>query len=38
VEAQTVEIRKLFLGSIEALVYALEAKDKIHAGHFTAGA
>ena len=25
VEAQTVEIRKLFLGSIEALVYALEA-------------
>jgi putative nucleotidyltransferase with HDIG domain len=33
VEAQTVEIRKLFLGSIEALVYALEAKDKYTAGH-----
>jgi HD-GYP domain-containing protein (c-di-GMP phosphodiesterase class II) len=33
VEQQTVEIRKLFLGSIEALVFALEAKDKYTAGH-----
>ena len=33
VEEQTVEIRKLFLGSIEALVYALEAKDQYTAGH-----
>ena len=30
---QTNEIRKLFLGSIEALVYALEAKDKYTGGH-----
>jgi putative nucleotidyltransferase with HDIG domain len=33
VEQQTGEIRKLFLGSIEALVFALEAKDKYTAGH-----
>jgi putative two-component system response regulator len=30
---QTGEIRKLFLGAIEALVYALEAKDKYTGGH-----
>ena len=33
VEEQTGEIRKLFLGSIEALIFALEAKDKYTAGH-----
>jgi putative two-component system response regulator len=33
VEEQTREIRKLFLGAIEALVSALEAKDKYTAGH-----
>ncbi len=33
VDRQTVEIRKLFLGAIEALVFALEAKDKYTAGH-----
>ena len=33
VEEQTGEIRRLFLGSIEALVVALEAKDKYTAGH-----
>jgi len=33
VETQTGEIRKLFLGAIEALVFALEAKDKYTAGH-----
>jgi putative two-component system response regulator len=33
VDQQTMEIRKLFLGSIEALVFALEAKDKYTAGH-----
>jgi len=33
VEQQTVEIRRLFLGSIEALVFALEAKDRYTAGH-----
>jgi putative two-component system response regulator len=33
VDQQTVEIRKLFLGAIEALVFALEAKDKYTAGH-----
>jgi putative nucleotidyltransferase with HDIG domain len=33
VDQQTVEIRTLFLGSIEALVFALEAKDKYTAGH-----
>ena len=33
VEQQTIEIRTLFLGSIEALVFALEAKDKYTAGH-----
>jgi putative nucleotidyltransferase with HDIG domain len=33
VEQQTWEIRRLFLGSIEALVFALEAKDKYTAGH-----
>jgi putative two-component system response regulator len=33
VDQQTVEIRTLFLGSIKALVSALEAKDKYTAGH-----
>ncbi len=33
VEGQMVEMRKLFLGAIEALVSALEAKDKYTAGH-----
>ena len=33
VEEQTGKIRKLFLGAIEALVYALEAKDRYTAGH-----
>ncbi|MDH5364741.1 MAG: response regulator [Dehalococcoidia bacterium] len=33
VAAQTKEIRKLFLGAIEALVFALEAKDRYTAGH-----
>jgi putative nucleotidyltransferase with HDIG domain len=33
VEQQTIEIRTLFLSSIEALVFALEAKDKYTAGH-----
>ncbi len=33
VDLQTVEIRELFLGSIKALVSALEAKDKYTAGH-----
>lgn len=33
VEEQTGEIRTLFLGSIEALVFALEAKDKYTVGH-----
>src|SRR4030042_368585 len=33
VKEQKGEIRKLFVGSIEALVYALEAKDKYTAGH-----
>jgi putative two-component system response regulator len=33
VNRQTVEIRTLFLGAIEALVFALEAKDKYTAGH-----
>ncbi|NWF77757.1 MAG: response regulator [Chloroflexi bacterium] len=33
VEEQTGEIRKLFLGAIEALVSALEAKDRYTAGH-----
>jgi putative nucleotidyltransferase with HDIG domain len=33
VEEQKKEIRKLFMGSIESLVYALEAKDKYTAGH-----
>jgi putative two-component system response regulator len=33
VEEQTGEIRKLFLGAIEALVAALEAKDKYTGGH-----
>ena len=33
VDMQTVEIRTLFLGAIEALVFALEAKDKYTAGH-----
>ena len=33
VERQTEEIRKLSLGAIEALVIALEAKDKYTAGH-----
>ncbi|MFZ2037001.1 MAG: HD domain-containing phosphohydrolase [Dehalococcoidales bacterium] len=33
VEEQTVTIRALFLGAIEALVFALESKDKYTAGH-----
>lgn len=33
IEVQTDEIRKLFLGAVEALVYALEAKDKYTGGH-----
>jgi len=33
VEEQTEEIRRLFLGAIEALVCALEAKDRYTAGH-----
>ena len=33
IEQQTGEIRNLFLGSIEALIFALEAKDKYTAGH-----
>ena len=33
VEEQTREIRRLFMGAIEALVFALEAKDKYTAGH-----
>ena len=33
VEEQTKEIRALFLGAIEALVFALEAKDKYTGGH-----
>lgn len=33
VEEQTGEIRQLFLGAIEALVCALEAKDKYTGGH-----
>jgi putative nucleotidyltransferase with HDIG domain len=33
VEEQTIEIRKIFLGAIEALVFALEAKDRYTAGH-----
>jgi len=33
VEEQTQEIRRVFLGAIEALVFALETKDKYTAGH-----
>jgi len=33
IEEQTAEIRKLFLGAIEALVSALEAKDRYTGGH-----
>ncbi|MBN1862254.1 MAG: response regulator [Dehalococcoidales bacterium] len=33
VKEQTEEIRKIFLGAIEALIFALEAKDKYTAGH-----
>ncbi len=33
VDEQTAEIRRLFLGAIEALVFALEAKDKYTGGH-----
>ena len=33
IEEQTGEIRKLFLGAIEALAFALEAKDKYTGGH-----
>jgi putative two-component system response regulator len=33
VEAQTGEIRRIFLGAIESLIFALEAKDKYTAGH-----
>ena len=33
VEEQTDEIRRIFLGAIESLVFALEAKDKYTGGH-----
>jgi putative nucleotidyltransferase with HDIG domain len=33
VEEQTKKVRKVFLGAIEALAFALEAKDKYTAGH-----
>lgn len=33
VDEQTKEIREVFLGAIEALAFALEAKDKYTAGH-----
>lgn len=33
VDEQTKEVRKVFLGAIEALAFALEAKDKYTAGH-----
>lgn len=33
VEEQKIEMRRLFLGAIEALVFALEAKDEYTAGH-----
>jgi len=33
IEAQMIKLRKLFLGAIDALVYALEAKDKYTGGH-----
>ena len=33
VDAQTADIRRLFLGAIESLVSALEAKDRYTAGH-----
>jgi putative two-component system response regulator len=33
IEEQTKEVRKVFLGAIEALAFALEAKDKYTAGH-----
>lgn len=33
VDEQTKEIQKTFIGSVEALVFALEAKDKYTAGH-----
>jgi putative two-component system response regulator len=33
VQEQTGEIRRLFLGAIEALVFALEAKDRYTGGH-----
>ena len=33
VEGQLIEMRKLFLGSVEALISALEAKDKYTGGH-----
>lgn len=33
VEEQTAELQKLFVGAIESLVVALEAKDKYTAGH-----
>ncbi len=33
VDHQAKEIRKLFLGAVESLVFALEAKDKYTAGH-----
>jgi putative two-component system response regulator len=33
VEEQTKEVRKVFLGAIEALAFALEAKDQYTAGH-----
>lgn len=33
VEEKATEIRRLYLGAIELLVYALESKDKYTAGH-----
>lgn len=33
VEEQAIEIRRMYLGAIESLVYALESKDKYTAGH-----
>ncbi|MBA7685261.1 Cyclic di-GMP phosphodiesterase [subsurface metagenome] len=33
VDEQTKEVRKVFLGAIEALAFALEAKDQYSAGH-----
>ena len=33
VARQTLEVRRIFLGAIDALVFALEAKDHYTAGH-----